>query len=117
MTTSRVMTPAARRPIHPAIPVMLVMPVGPGRPRQTRTSRREPRRSSGVRSAVVVGAGVAGLAAAGALARSDWHVTLIERGDRLRGNGGALLIWPNGAAALDSLGVSLSDIAVPLAAG
>jgi len=70
-----------------------------------------------VRSAVVVGAGVAGLAAAGALARSDWHVTLIERGDRLRGNGGALLIWPNGAAALDSLGVSLSDIAVPLAAG
>jgi 2-polyprenyl-6-methoxyphenol hydroxylase-like FAD-dependent oxidoreductase len=70
-----------------------------------------------VRTAVVVGAGVAGLAAAGALARSDWHVTLLEREHRLRGHGGALLIWPNGAAALEALGVGLSDVAVPLAAG
>ena len=37
-----------------------------------------------MRTAVVVGAGVGGLAAAGALARSGWQVTLLERADRLR---------------------------------
>ncbi len=70
-----------------------------------------------MRTAVVVGAGVGGLAAAGALARSNWHVTLLERGDRLRGNGAALLIWPNGVAALQALGLSLGDIAFPMVAG
>ncbi len=68
-----------------------------------------------MRTAVVVGAGVGGLAAAGALARTGWHVTLLERGDRLRGNGAALLIWPNGAAALSALGLSLDDITFPMA--
>jgi 2-polyprenyl-6-methoxyphenol hydroxylase-like FAD-dependent oxidoreductase len=67
-----------------------------------------------VRTAIVVGAGVGGLAAAGALARTGWHVTLLERGDRLRGNGAALLIWPNGATALRALGLSLGDIAFPM---
>jgi 2-polyprenyl-6-methoxyphenol hydroxylase-like FAD-dependent oxidoreductase len=67
-----------------------------------------------VRTAVVVGAGVGGLAAAGALARSGWHVTLLEKGDRLRGNGAAVLIWPNGAAALASLGLSLRDVTFPV---
>ncbi len=70
-----------------------------------------------MRTAIVVGAGVGGLAAAGALARSNWHVTLLERGERLRGNGAALLIWPNGAAALQALGLSLGDIAFPMTAG
>ena len=37
-----------------------------------------------MRAAVVVGAGVAGLATAGALARAGWKVTLLEREDRLR---------------------------------
>ncbi len=69
-----------------------------------------------MRTAVVVGAGVGGLAAAGALAQSGWHVTLLERGDRLRGNGAAVLIWPNGAAALGALGLSLGDVAFPMAA-
>ena len=35
-------------------------------------------------SAVVIGAGIGGLAVAGALARADWQVTLLERNDRLR---------------------------------
>ena len=70
-----------------------------------------------MRTAVVVGAGVGGLAAAGALAHGGWHVTLIERGDRLRGGGGAQVIWPNGAAALDSLGLSLGDVAFPMPTG
>ena len=36
-----------------------------------------------MRSAVVVGAGVGGLAVAGALTRTGWQVTLLERGNRL----------------------------------
>jgi 2-polyprenyl-6-methoxyphenol hydroxylase-like FAD-dependent oxidoreductase len=70
-----------------------------------------------VATAVVVGAGVGGLAAAGALARLGWHVTLLERGDRLRGTGGAVLLWPNGVAALGSLGLTLGDAAYPMAGG
>jgi 2-polyprenyl-6-methoxyphenol hydroxylase-like FAD-dependent oxidoreductase len=70
-----------------------------------------------VRTAVVVGAGVGGLAAAGALAKSGWQVSLLERGNRLRGSGGAQLIWPNGAAALQALDVHLGDIAFALPAG
>ncbi len=70
-----------------------------------------------MRTAVVVGAGVGGLAAAGALASTGWHVTLLERGDRLRGYGGAVLIWPNGAAALAALGLSLGDVTFPMETG
>jgi 2-polyprenyl-6-methoxyphenol hydroxylase-like FAD-dependent oxidoreductase len=69
-----------------------------------------------MRSAVVVGAGVGGLAAAGALARTGWHVTLLERGDRLRGDSAALMIWPNGVRALRALGLGegLGAIASPV---
>src|SRR5262245_13263295 len=72
-----------------------------------------------MRTAVVVGAGVGGLATAGALARSGWHVTLLERAERLRGNGAALLLWPNGVRALEALGLGpgLGDIVFPMVAG
>jgi 2-polyprenyl-6-methoxyphenol hydroxylase-like FAD-dependent oxidoreductase len=53
----------------------------------------------------VVGAGVGGLAVAGGLARTGWHVTLLERGDRVRPGGAALLLWPSGVAALRALGL------------
>jgi 2-polyprenyl-6-methoxyphenol hydroxylase-like FAD-dependent oxidoreductase len=68
--------------------------------------------------AVVVGAGIGGLAVAGALARRDWNVTLLERGERLRGDRAALLIWPNGIAALRRLGLGggLDGIAHPVSA-
>ena len=68
-----------------------------------------------MRSAVVVGAGVGGLAVAGALARSGWRVTLLERNDRLRGDPAALMIWPNGVQALHALGLGggLGAIATP----
>jgi 2-polyprenyl-6-methoxyphenol hydroxylase-like FAD-dependent oxidoreductase len=56
-------------------------------------------------SAVVVGAGVGGLSAAGALARAGWRVSLLERADRLRANPAALFLWPNAVAALRSLGL------------
>src|SRR5262245_43338528 len=69
--------------------------------------------------AVVVGAGVGGLAAAGALARNGWRVTLLERNDRLRADPAALLIWPNGVRALRSLGLAdgLMSIATPVPQG
>jgi 2-polyprenyl-6-methoxyphenol hydroxylase-like FAD-dependent oxidoreductase len=72
-----------------------------------------------MRSAVVVGAGVGGLAAAGALARSGWQVTLLERADRLRAGRAALLIWPNGVRALDALGLGdgLAATASPIGLG
>jgi 2-polyprenyl-6-methoxyphenol hydroxylase-like FAD-dependent oxidoreductase len=56
-----------------------------------------------VRSAIVVGAGVGGLATAGALARTGWQVTLLERAERLRADGAGLLLWPNGVRALRAL--------------
>lgn len=69
-----------------------------------------------MRRAVVVGAGVGGLATAGALARTGWSVTLLERSDRLRADPAALLLWPNAVAALRSLGLGggLDGIATPV---
>ncbi|WP_326552868.1 FAD-dependent oxidoreductase [Micromonospora sp. NBC_01813] len=58
-----------------------------------------------MRTAVVVGAGIGGLAAAGGLARTGWQVTLLEREDRVRSDGTALVLWPNGMRALRALGL------------
>jgi 2-polyprenyl-6-methoxyphenol hydroxylase-like FAD-dependent oxidoreductase len=58
-----------------------------------------------MRTAVVVGAGIGGLATAGALARSGWQVTLLERADRVRAERTALVLWPNGVRALRALGL------------
>lgn len=69
-----------------------------------------------MRSAVVVGAGVAGLATAGALARAGWQVTLLERAERVRPPTAAMLLWPNGVRALHALGLGagLDAIATPV---
>ena len=56
-----------------------------------------------MRTAVVVGAGMAGLATSGALARDGWQVTLLERGERVAAPPAALVLWPNGMRALTSL--------------
>ncbi|SDT62973.1 FAD-dependent monooxygenase [Actinoplanes derwentensis] len=56
-----------------------------------------------MRTAVVVGAGTAGLAAAGALSRSGWRVTLLERSERIAAPPTAVVLWPNGLRALQSL--------------
>ncbi|MFG3420701.1 FAD-dependent oxidoreductase [Micromonospora sp. NPDC049460] len=72
-----------------------------------------------MRSAVVVGAGIGGLAVAGALARSGWRVTLLERADRVRPEPTAVALWPNGVRALRALGLGagLEAIATPLPDG
>lgn len=71
-----------------------------------------------MRTAVVVGAGIGGLAVAGALARTGWQVTLLERHDRLRPGRAALILWPNGLLALRALrlGAGLDGIATPVPA-
>jgi 2-polyprenyl-6-methoxyphenol hydroxylase-like FAD-dependent oxidoreductase len=70
-----------------------------------------------MRTAVVVGAGIGGLAVAGGLARTGWRVTLLERADRLRADSAALLLWPGGVRALRALGLAdgLGAIISPVA--
>ncbi len=58
------------------------------------------------RTAVVVGAGIGGLAAAGTLARAGWRVTLLERASRIRAEPTAVVLWPAGVRALEVLGLS-----------
>jgi 2-polyprenyl-6-methoxyphenol hydroxylase-like FAD-dependent oxidoreductase len=67
----------------------------------------------------VVGAGVGGLATAGALARTGWRVTLLEHAERLRADGGGLLLWPNGVRAMRALDLAggLDAIATPVPYG
>ena len=71
------------------------------------------------RRAVIVGAGIAGLASAIALERAGWRVALLERGERLRGDGSAITLQPNAIRTLRALGLGLAidAIATPLDAG
>lgn len=55
-------------------------------------------------TATVVGGGFAGLAAATALARYGWNVTLHERGPEIRAFGSALALSENGLKVLEMLG-------------
>jgi 2-polyprenyl-6-methoxyphenol hydroxylase-like FAD-dependent oxidoreductase len=56
-------------------------------------------------SAVVVGAGIGGLAAGVALARRGWAVTVLERASSLEPVGAGIALAPNALRALDALGV------------
>jgi 2-polyprenyl-6-methoxyphenol hydroxylase-like FAD-dependent oxidoreductase len=62
--------------------------------------------------ALVAGAGIAGMAAAIALRRAGHEVQIVERSPELREIGAGLMIWPNGARALEALGVEPRSIAV-----
>jgi 2-polyprenyl-6-methoxyphenol hydroxylase-like FAD-dependent oxidoreductase len=65
-----------------------------------------PRMSGQPRSAIVIGAGIGGLAAAIALIDRGWDVTVLERESHLDATGAALAIWPNGTRALGRLGLA-----------
>lgn len=56
-------------------------------------------------AAVVVGAGIGGVAAAVALQQCGWRVTVLERAPVLGEVGAGLSIWPSAAVALRQLGV------------
>lgn len=58
-----------------------------------------------VESAIIVGAGVAGLTAALSLAENGTEVTIVEQAERLSEVGAGLQISPNGARILAKLGV------------
>ena len=55
--------------------------------------------------AIVVGAGIGGLAAAIALRDAGWEVEVLERADGLAREGAGLSVWPNGVRALRALGL------------
>jgi len=57
------------------------------------------------RSAVIIGGGVGGLAAAGFLQKHGWEVEVHERSAALPSRGTALGIWPAALRALDTLGI------------
>ncbi|HLU28795.1 MAG TPA: NAD(P)/FAD-dependent oxidoreductase [Glycomyces sp.] len=57
------------------------------------------------RRAVVVGAGVAGLAGAIVLSKLGWRVALLERRERLRGDNLGMVLWASGVRALRALGI------------
>jgi 2-polyprenyl-6-methoxyphenol hydroxylase-like FAD-dependent oxidoreductase len=65
--------------------------------------------SSNGRRAVVIGAGIAGLASAYALRALGYEVRVLEREPELRSGGAGLTLWPNATRALRSLG--LDDVA------
>lgn len=57
------------------------------------------------REVTILGAGVAGLALARALALTGWQVLVLEQADAIREVGAGLQIGPNGAAVIDALGL------------
>jgi 2-polyprenyl-6-methoxyphenol hydroxylase-like FAD-dependent oxidoreductase len=57
------------------------------------------------RRAIVVGGGIGGLAAAIALHRQAWDVTVLERAEHTGEVGAGISLWPNALAALDALRV------------
>src|SRR5688572_17849581 len=61
--------------------------------------------TASTRSAVVVGGGVAGLAAGLALQRTGWDVRVRERAEVLERGGAGLVLWPNALRCLRLLGV------------
>ena len=58
--------------------------------------------------AVVVGAGLGGLASAIALRRGGWEVVVLERRPRPAEVGAGIALWPNGLRALDDLGMGVA---------
>ncbi|MFE3446991.1 FAD-dependent monooxygenase [Nocardia sp. NPDC059180] len=59
----------------------------------------------GSRRAIIVGAGIGGLATATALAQCGWQVEILERAAEVGEAGSGLTLWANGLRALDRIGL------------
>ncbi|GGM14319.1 FAD-dependent oxidoreductase [Streptomyces fumigatiscleroticus] len=57
-------------------------------------------------TAIIVGGGIGGLAAALALHRTGWQVQVLERAPEFTVAGAGLSLWPNALRALDALGLA-----------
>jgi 2-polyprenyl-6-methoxyphenol hydroxylase-like FAD-dependent oxidoreductase len=68
-------------------------------------------------TAVVVGGGPGGLAAAAGLHRAGWQVTVLEQAPGLEPVGAAISLWPNALRALDFLGAGAAVRALAVPAG
>ena len=66
--------------------------------------------------AVIVGGGIAGLAAGIAFTNAGWDVAVLEQAVRLEPMGAALSLWPNACVAMSSLGIlnAVSATAAPI---
>jgi 2-polyprenyl-6-methoxyphenol hydroxylase-like FAD-dependent oxidoreductase len=71
------------------------------------------------RRAVVIGAGIGGLAAAAGLHQNGWEVTVCERAAALEPVGAGLAVAPNGLRALDTFGAgaAIRALAIPQVPG
>ena len=58
------------------------------------------------RTAVIVGGGIGGLAAAAGLHRRGWTVRVLERAPGFTEVGAGISLWPNAFTALAALGVA-----------
>lgn len=68
----------------------------------------------GTRTVLIVGAGIAGLAAAIGLHRRGHHVTLVERSAELHALGAGVVLQPNALAALRDVGVETDGLGHPI---
>ncbi|MFI9050962.1 FAD-dependent monooxygenase [Streptomyces sp. NPDC053427] len=86
---------------------------------RTRSSPRTGSSPGARSSAVVIGGGIGGLAAAIALRADGWRVEILERADAAPPAGTALGLWPTALAALDALGIggAVRDLGRPATGG
>jgi 2-polyprenyl-6-methoxyphenol hydroxylase-like FAD-dependent oxidoreductase len=64
-------------------------------------------------TALIIGAGIGGLAAAVGLRRIGWSVTVLERAPIIAEVGAGLTLWPNAERALDALGLDVGPRTIP----
>lgn len=75
--------------------------------------------TTGVGQALIIGAGIGGLAAAIALRRAGYAIRVFERARELREVGAGLTLWPNAVKALRKLGLAtiIEANSIPAEAG
>src|SRR5260221_11431454 len=73
----------------------------------------------GESQALIIGAGIGGLAAAIALRQAGYAIRVFERAQELKGGGAGITLWPNAGKALRKLGLGtiIVEESIPTAVG